>query len=326
MKLVDFPVYVPPDRYQRSIDSMVARLREFPGVRSIYQIGGVSTPGVSDIDLLVIFDDGASCRRNPLQGLDKPDRYLYIHSLFGLPESHFRESLQYVFFHDYNHLWGERLALPERRQAQEVDRGIRAQAALEYLIKLYISMSVERTYRIIKVRNLLLHAKALLYDLSDLEITSGPLPGLLARMIEWRSRWFGNRPDRESLLQWYDDFYRHLGIELGAAIVARKFYVPAWGDLRIARNMRMVPSAGLSCRHTGITLPAMFGGIGEKYFNVQHRFNRFEFHVPVVSTGIPREISRRHEFVTGLNEYNARNLPYFVPVAYGLPIFSRTAS
>jgi hypothetical protein len=323
MKLVEFPHYLSLDQYEQSIDSMVNRLRGFPGVRTIYQIGGVSTPGVSDIDLLVVFEDGASCDQNPLRDLSSQDRYLYIHRLFGMSQSHFRDSFRYVFFHSYNHLWGERQEIPAGGNELEDAKRIKGQAGLEYLIKLYISMTVERVYRIVKVRNLLLHGKALLYDLADLEITSGRLPELLATMIEWRSRWFDERPRRKNLIQWLDDFYNGLKAELSSAIIGRKFFVPNWASLRISRNMRIVSSNELGYRHTGFTLPEVFGGIGEKYFNVQHRFNRFEFHVPITADSIPRELSIRHEFITMLNEYNDRYLPYFVPVAYGLPIFTR---
>jgi hypothetical protein len=323
MKLVELPHYISLDRYEQSISSMVKRLSEYPGVRAIYQIGGVSTPGISDIDLLVVFEDGISCHQNPLRDLGAEDRYFYIHNLYGLSLSHFRETFRYVFFHNYNRLWGEDLIVPAGDLERQKSERIQTQVGLEYLIKLFISMTVERTYGIAKVRNLLLHAKALKYDLADLEITSGPLPEMIAVIIGWRTYWFNEQPRHEILIQWLNEFYHALKAELGKCIAARKFYLPDWVNLRISRNMLMVPSEKLGYRHRGLTLPKIFGGLGQKYFNVQHRFNSFEFLVPVTTDAIPQELVARHEFITMLNAYNARHLPAFVPVAYGLPVFVR---
>ena len=44
---------------------MCEALSDIPGLKSIYQIGSISTPGISDIDLVSIFGDGEQVLANP---------------------------------------------------------------------------------------------------------------------------------------------------------------------------------------------------------------------------------------------------------------------
>ena len=48
MKLIDIPTKYNEDAYHIAIDNQVQALSKVEGVVSIYQIGGLSTPGISD--------------------------------------------------------------------------------------------------------------------------------------------------------------------------------------------------------------------------------------------------------------------------------------
>jgi hypothetical protein len=186
---------------------------------------------------------------------------------------------------------------------------------------MYINMTVERTYGILKVRSLLLHVKALLIDAAYVGVYRGGLVGLLQEIVEWRSHWFEDIPDRKKLVAWYSAFYDELKKLLAGHLIDNSFHVPQNASLQVGRNLLITPSDKVDHRHTGMTLPEIFGGLGRRYFNLQHRINRFEFFIPMQRTDIPDSLLQRHDFIAGVTQYNAINYPYFVPVAYGLQIF-----
>src|SRR3989344_869283 len=101
MRLTDFPRFVSITEYESAIEAMAGSLAKIPGVMTIYQIGGVSHPGISDIDLYAVFEDNAYCEIDPLQNLPNGYDYLFIHHIFGASAGNFAESQRYPFFHQY---------------------------------------------------------------------------------------------------------------------------------------------------------------------------------------------------------------------------------
>jgi hypothetical protein len=324
MLLTDYPRFVPPRDYTRAIDEMVEKLRHYPGVVSIYQIGGVGNPGISDIDLLVIFSDDARCLLNPLDGLTAPQRYLYAHNLFGATSSVFTESQRYDFFHNYKLLHGREFDIGHKKLPREQLEMVNVQSALEYLIKMYINMTIERTYGIVRTRGVLLLAKAMKYDLDALGMASGPAAEMVRQIIHWRNHWFDEIVSADALVSWHDRFYDALGKVIEAGITGHGFFVPAWADLRIAANVILERGRRLGYRRHGVCLPSAFGRLGRKYFNFQHRLNRFVFEIPLMHEPMPAPVRDRHVFITDICELNRRNLPHFIPAPYGLSIFRRT--
>lgn len=323
MKLTDFPHHVGEPVYEAAIDSMVDRLCMESSVLSVYQIGGVSSPGISDIDLYVIFKDGSSCSLDPLRDLSDTEKYLYVHNIFGISQADFYRSRKYKFFHNYTHLRGERLDVTDDSLPASGLEVINVQAGLEYLAKMYITMSVQKTYGIVSARNLLLNAKALLYDFEYLGISEGSAMDHVNELIEWRARWFSNPPSNRQIKDWFLGFYAALSEILESALASRKLYFDPGADLRIAANMKIEQSANFGFEHSGKTLPAIFGGLGTRYFNIQHRFNRFSFRLPYSDSGIPDGVNDRYQLIADLTATNSRQYPCFIPVPYGLAIFNR---
>jgi hypothetical protein len=320
MYLTDFPHRVPLQDYTYAIEAMVEKLIHYPGVVSIYQIGSVSNPGISDIDIFAVFEDGAQVQADPLLGLDQWQRYLVIHGLFGACKSHFFEAQRYTFFHNYRLLWGEQLESASDEVNVENREALQFQIALEYLLKMFVDTVVEHAYDIMQVRGLLLHVKGISYDLQFLNVTSGDLYQLVQTMVYWRDHWFEETPSREALLTWFEQFYAELHAFLMDMISARPFYLPAWANLRLANNMRLTVSSQLGFSHRGVVLPSCFGWLGKKYFNVQHRFNRFNFQVPAVMTDSPGIVQSRFDFLRRMKDYNARNLSNFTPLVSSLNV------
>lgn len=289
---------------------------------SIFQVGSVGSPGISDIDMLVVYEDGARCNLNPLEGLSKTDRYLFSHSLYGISKTSFSKATRYTFFHNYNLLWGEELFVGESDLSEEEIHTLKTQTALEYLIQMFVSSTIELTYGIVKVRGLLMHAKALSYDLEFLNVSSGRLFDFIQTIIIWRDQWFNKKPDKQKLNKWIDGFYKELSEFLREILHTTKFYLPEWANLHVARNMTLVPSKKFGYTHKGITLPAILGDLGRKYFNIQHRFNKFHFRIPVATSDVPVVLHSRFTFAREMKRAYRETLPYFMPLTSSLNIFS----
>ena len=66
--------------YTSSIEQVVAELSNRPDVVSIYQVGSVKHPGISDVDLRVVFADDAVFDSDPRAKLGDDGRYLFTGS------------------------------------------------------------------------------------------------------------------------------------------------------------------------------------------------------------------------------------------------------
>ena len=300
---------------------MVKILKEQPGVVSILQVGSISNPGISDIDILVIFEDDVEYNANPLDALKSRDRYMFIHGLFGLPRKHFHEAQQYSVFHNCNLLWGEDHAWNTSDFADREIEILNQQIAFEFLIKMFITMSIQHTYKVIKLRGLTLHTKALLYDLEFLNINSGQLFDLIQTMLGWRNDWFTNTPSEGELQLWIKNFYVALRDFLHSILQKLKVYMPPEANFRLARNIVMVPSPQLDYSHTGVVLPGFLTIVGNRIININNRCNRFEFQIPFTTTNISNTLMERYRIIKKMKVYNSRYLKYFLPVAYALSVF-----
>jgi len=323
MKLafIDYPLYVPLKEYENAIDKMVLKLNKHPAILSIYQIGSVNNPGISDIDMMVIFKKGTEYKINPLKDLSISERYLFAHNLYGVTEEHFNQAQQISFFQNYKHVCGEKINFQGNHYSFDEINILKVQIALEYLIKMYINMTIERTYGIIKVRGFLLHAKALMYDFEFLGLFSGECYKLLNNIISLRNNWFEDKIDKKVINFWHNDFYIHFSELLKNILNIKHLYIPEGGNLQITKNVTIESSGQLEYTHKGINLPKLFSKLGKRYFNIQHRFNKFNFKFPIVMNDIPKILLKRYKLINELNEYNKQRIPHFAPVAYGLPIF-----
>lgn len=297
MKLIfeGYPYYVPLEVYENSMRSMIEKLKKEAAIASIYQIGSISNPGISDIDMVLVLREDRIFKKDPLEGLSKLERYLFLHPLHGVSRSDFVEAKQYALFHNWQLLWGE--------EQTEVDDGIpekeferlRIQTALEYLVSNYISLTVLIAYAMCNVRAMLLTLKEMLYDLKLLGISSGRLWDLLEKLVEWRGRWFGSPPSEKLLTELIYNCHSELHIFLETLFQKEKLYLPQWATLRIAKNVSLLPSGHFSVNQKGIVLPLLLRFLGKNYFKIQRHLNEFMFYLPIQTTETPSVLLKRFE-------------------------------
>jgi hypothetical protein len=318
MKIIDEPRYVAETCYEEAIGRMVDRLSSIPGVISVYQIGGVSVPGVSDVDMVVVFEDGALCTTDPKSGLSREERYLFVHDLFGASRKHFQRGQQYSLFHNYRLLFGEQLPTSGTSLGPQEEQLLKTQVALEYIVRMLVNMTVERAYGVLKLRSLLLQGNGLGYDLDFLNVTEGPLHQCVQRLGEWRAEWFRRRPDNGEVVEWVERCSRELVAFMRQYLRRCSFFLPPASDYRLGRNIRIRPADDVGISHCGFVFPKVLGGLGRRYVNLQHRVNQFSFGLPISTEGIPDVLERMFHFSQESRAYNERHLPAFMALTSSL--------
>jgi hypothetical protein len=323
LSFIDIPRFVPSEAYHQAIEKMVSRLKDTRGVISVYQVGGTSTPGISDIDLFVVFEEGIKITENPLRDLPATDQYLFTHNLFGVSESAVSKIEQYTFFGKYNLLLGKELNPLAVTIDSSKEKIIKRQLALEYLMKAFITSTLEHAYHTIKLRNLFLHAKALLIDLSFLGIEKGRLKDAVQEIIDVRNRWFENPVSQKNLNNLVYRYHTSLRDQLQELLSQVKFYLHPASNLQISKNILLKPSGRFMAVQQGILFPKSVVALHHKIPKLLNRMNKFVFYLPAEQQGLPPVITERHRFISSLVKYKESHLGHFIPTAYGLNIFGK---
>lgn len=301
----NYPHYVSPVDYENVIADMVERLSKQEGIISVFQMGNILHPGISDIDMLVVLKDNSVFRLNPLEELSKTGRYLFIHPLLGVSKTDFMNAQQFSFYRNWRLLWGEQLIADENDLSQDEIDCVQIQTALEYLISNYIHMTILRIHKIVNVRALLLNMKAMVYDLKLLGVSSGPLYELLETLINWRNQWFEIQPHEKDLTEWIDACYLELDSFLGTQLQIHRFYLPEWGTLHITKNVTLVPSEVFFCKRQGIALPVSLSFLGKKYLKIQRRLGKVMIYLPIQQQGgVPPVLARRFDMEYRMVQFN----------------------
>lgn len=318
--LVDYPIQKSLEDYQKAIDEMVQLLAQYDGVHTVFQVGGLSSPGISDIDFFVVFKDGATCTRQPLSEVSPEARYLFTHSLFGTSEQYAAQTEQYTFFGNYRKLWGEGFDM--KAEAADPTDALVMQVALEYLAKMYITMNLEATYKVVGVRNFLLLGKAIMYDLDLLQIKEGPLHALCKEVLHLRDKWFQNQPSNKELKELINSFSVQVEAFIESLLKSHTLYLPQYFKGSIARNINIQQGATGFHRKGVLPFPSLGTQLlGSKYKKVLNRMNQFHFSLPYAVDNAPAEVANRFTLLREAAAYNREHLPHFSVTGYPLNIF-----
>lgn len=322
MIFIDEPVNVEHADYLSTIDSVVKTLSKNDDVLSVYQVGGVTAPGISDIDIVVIFKDGVEYQKNIRDELLFPGSYLFSHNLLGAPISLFRASNNYVFFHNSTLLYGKDL-FPEYNNSILSNNGdMLRQLAKEYLTRMFISATVEREFGICKVRSLLLQGKALLYDLEFLNVEPQQLVECVNQIIDWREVWFSNRPDNFELQQFHNKFWKALSDFIGEYFISAPLNLPERSRFFVSHNIELRHGELVNGTSSGPKLPWVPKSFARKLIAVQHRLNKITVTVPIQTLGVPIVVKKSFEYTSEAVEYNRKYLPHFMPLTSSLVLKS----
>ncbi len=317
LKFIDLPGAAEPKDYEEAVGSLVRRIREFPGVIGIIRFGSLMSPGISDIDLLVVFEDDTRCDLKPLERFPPGYAHLLSHGVDAMSWSFYRDTPNYTFWFNSKCIWGdaERLHIKPARSRDE-EEALKIQTAIEYVITNYIDLTLQVSYGIIKLRAMLQHLKGLAYDLEFLDITSGPLHEAVAKLRVWMARWQERKPAVAELSEWIRSFYGIFTAFVKEQTAMHPVYVPLRASYSYTRNVELIPGASAEWRRSGLPLPGALFFLGRRYYNLQHRLNRWTFTFPMKHQA-PEIVEKRFEYFRNMKRYNVHHFPGFSHLTTG---------
>jgi hypothetical protein len=324
-RLTDLPRYTPPETYGESIQTVLNSLSESEAVKTVFQIGGVSSPGISDIDFYIVFRDGSEFQTNPVKALSGIPSYHFTHNLFGTSENLATRMEPYTFFGNYKLLYGEAVNMNSHFLSPENKGIVEKQVALEYLAKAYLSISASINSGIIKARNILLHAKALQLDLELLGIRETSETQAIRQIVELRMVWFTEKNAAGALEGMILPYRESLRAVLSKAIEQFKFYVSEGTDMNVAKNMKLCNGNRVHVSRKGLSIPSLIRTSFSTAQRLQKRFSTHEIFLPLTTVNIPDVLHERTLLFREAEQLNKQRFPAFLPTAYGLHLFKETA-
>ena len=306
ISLIDWPQQATVSDYEKATEKMCSVvLRACPEL-SIYTLGHLSNPGISDIDMLFVFPNEYEYKENPLLRLDGKAAYLFTHSPFGVSQSDFESAIAGSMFHNVAHLSGLEYRFVNQQKA--LPECIREQIALEYLVKASGILFTQLSYGILKVRNLLLELKALAFDLEILGV-KGELFAQIEQIIHWRNTWFRQTPSKTEFVSLIKQFDEHLRQFLIAYFRTKSIFAEAEEIRMSSFTLRKSDGFGRQIQKSVLPgFPAVL--LGRKYFNLLHRFNKVSLQLPVC-TEYTAEFKPHANLAQELKQYNRNYLPFF---------------
>src|SRR5215207_1005947 len=97
LNYINRPVFTDRAQYDRAIQDISSQLAAIPGVKTVYRFGNITTPGISDIDLLVVFQNKVPCNASGFENVKGHD-YLFTHGIMALCEDHFYRNQDYTIW------------------------------------------------------------------------------------------------------------------------------------------------------------------------------------------------------------------------------------
>lgn len=316
--LMDIPHIVPVRNYEDELSRMSEWLLQFPQVKSVYQVGSVGAPGISDLDVVVVCGNNEHLAIQPRNSLTQDGRYLFIHNLYGCSQEQFNEAGRFSFFGTFKLLSGKRS--DDEALTASPAQIVKEQVALEFLLKMYVNLILQAEYKTLKVRSLLLHVKGLLFDLEFLGIQSGELYTLIHECMELRKNWFNQNRPSDALKDWFTRFLPVMKSFLEQQLQQRTFYVSPESLLRLSKNISLRKSNKLGYKRLGI--PTLFfpSLLDKKTHRILNRFNRFQVQVPFEQSQLPKDIADYFSFVERCRKYNHDFLPAFYTLSSSLHV------
>ncbi|MBS1765450.1 MAG: hypothetical protein JSS90_10840 [Bacteroidetes bacterium] len=317
-KLIDYPKYVERDTYQKYTDKLLTSLKKINEVVAVYTVGHVSNPGISDIDLLILVNNSTPLLQNFRAEMTNEEKYLFLHQPYACSVDDFKKTEMFTFLHNYNLAHGKELRTGEKLSDNEIEI-LKKQTALEFLLKMYIQLYAQKKYKTIRVRDLLLHGKALIYDLEFLNISEGKLFQLVQTVIEWRNNWFRKAPSDNEIINWFENLFAELHHSFTTESLFSELYFPEHKTYQLSKNVRL--KAGSQKFHVtqkGYIFPFIQFIKSKKAVKLQNRLCSFQFNVPATDSAIPKVISERFEIEKQIRDNGRKYLPHFLAMTSSL--------
>lgn len=234
------PLETDPSAYRDVSERLVEILSSVEGFRAVYSTGGVSTPGISDLDLVLVTESAA---RIPgvWSRLSDRDRYIAMHTPFITSAETFSEHRWYASLVPLVLEAGTEVTVspPSAETQTPLDRLL----GLEGLLILRLKLERQAVTGRIKARPFLCELHALKYSLTltGLDRSSAPRAWDVQEMTEGlRSTWFGIGEKERSIairelhytaVEAVDGVLAHLALDLEMCIEPRVSLHAPWENV-----------------------------------------------------------------------------------------------
>lgn len=313
MRFIDHPQPTARNLYDEAVLGIIDRNKHLPGLKSIVQFGNITTPGISDIDLLFVFREGHVCQATGLENLPENHKSLFTHGIMAISDHQYSDNEYYTLWSEHRLVWGENPSTVDRKRSPDDETILKIQTAVEFLIANFIDIKVQKEYQIVKLRALLQHMKGILYDLEYLNDSHSILHPHLIDLKEIIRTWFEAIPSEEKLTEWFFSFEKLYDQYVHQVLLKHPMYLPSRDVLPISKNMTLKNDSDVNFKRNGILLPTFLSFAGRSYVKLQHRFNQFTVSCPLTHQAVPI-VKERFEFLVRMKEYNRQYLPNFMTI------------
>lgn len=313
MRFVDHPAPAERSLYDEAVDGIIYRNKNLSGLKSIVKFGNITTPGISDLDLLFVFKNGITCTHTGLEDVPAAHKQLFTHGIMALSEDQYIENEYYTLWSEHYLVWGEPPADGVKKRDQLEETALRIQTAVEFLLANYIDIKIQKEYSIIKLRALLQHMKGILYDLEYLNDSNSIIHPHLIELKEMIRHWYEKTPSDKKIAEWFFSFEVLYDEYIQKTLVKHPLFLPAKDKYAISKNMILQRASEVSFERKGILLPNLFSFAGRSYVKLQHRFNTFNITCPITHEA-SRIVKDRFDFLVRMKEYNRQYLPNFMTI------------
>lgn len=175
--------------YEATLEKCVAVFSAYPGIQAIYQYGGVSAPGISDLDLLLVFaPDTPPLNTHWRAHFNTTEQYLLLHSPAVITPALLADGSTITFLQGLRPLWGTAPAV--NPLPLEADAFITRLIVLEHSLRLLVTITRQLEARLVKQRPLLCELHSIRYDLQLLGLEEAWQTPFLEPIRLLRQAWF----------------------------------------------------------------------------------------------------------------------------------------
>jgi len=193
-RLSRYPRPARVEEYERAGAEIEALLRDIPGIVAIYRTGGISAPGISDIDLIAVTERGVSTVPSIWPGLSSRTRDLAMHSPFLVDVDTFVKHRWFAYLDPLERAWGDTIDV-EEPPAMDLCREL---IGMEGLVYGLLRLAKQAVSGRVKVRPTLCLVHTLAHDLRLLGLDHTRDPdgwAVVGEVDQLRRSWFDLEAD-----------------------------------------------------------------------------------------------------------------------------------
>ncbi len=203
IELFNFPKYLKRADYENLCNLVVADLKLNPDIVAVYLAGGNWVPGISDLDIIVVYKNQRQSQYNIKSpwALSKEAEYVFMHVYENYTEASFRD-LHYFSpkFNKIKLLYGSSVSprLPEKELNSLEYNWLQASFAFDFLINKLLLFFRHDLENKINVREAIVVISSLVYTISVVEkITNLKIETNFPQKItSLRNNWFVNSQEK----------------------------------------------------------------------------------------------------------------------------------